>query len=61
MREEGKKLLPAKFQEAGHNQPHLKEGACPPIPMDVHHAAVDVHAASLGGNRAKKWGTAVNT
>lgn len=39
--------LPAKLQEAGHRQPDLKQGASPLVLKNVHHAAMDVHAASL--------------
>lgn len=51
MRERFQKLLPAQFQQAGHHQPHFEEGASPFVFVDVDHAAVDVHAASLGGER----------
>lgn len=43
--------LPAQLQQAGHHQPDLEERARPPVLVDVHHAAVDVHAARLEGEQ----------
>lgn len=42
-------LLPAELQQAGPSQPDLKQRASSLVLVDVHHAAVDVHTASLGG------------
>lgn len=43
--------LPAQLQQAGHHQPDLKQGASPLVLVDVHHTTVDVHAASLTGEK----------
>lgn len=47
VREGREQPLPGQFQQAGHHQPDLKQGASPFVLMDVHHSSVDVHAAGL--------------
>lgn len=54
MRERFQELLPAQFQQAGHHQPHFEQGASPFVLVDVDHPSVDIHAASLGGERGQE-------